>query len=359
MTDKKYDIVSSLVDDAAYGNINWYTISFLTPQSIDKLANVDIKAFKIHNGYNILELAEADAKKLKERDNKHDIYVCQTGKILSWDDSMRSESMEYDDEKMNDLEKTRRQNANKVNLMREQFKNEFKQAVPKHEERNISIRNKLRERLHKQGKLTKDEYEKMAETTKVVPETEKLKNEQDLIRSEMDAMDDTDFLTENLPVSLKYGCVTIYSPKKIGGLSTLCFKIRGLFENTRQLNKRVNELKKNSPHDNICTFEIGKWTGFSEYTEHEPSYMLKLLNYCMKMHEENMLENKREFETRKEEIQKKQELNPESIPSKTNKKRKIVSNDDSLTALDPVDQSGIEEIYNMINDPDLTNKFKL
>lgn len=126
MDNKKYNITSHLQDDAPYGDINWCTLSFFTPQKIEKLKYIDVMAFKIHNGYNTYELADDDAKSIKKLHDRHDVYISQMGKIYAWDDATKSDSIEYDDKKLNDLEKTRRQNIDRAKLMKEQLENEMK-----------------------------------------------------------------------------------------------------------------------------------------------------------------------------------------------------------------------------------------
>jgi len=48
----------------------------------------------------------------------------------------------------------------------------------------------------------------------------------------------TDYLDENTLIPFKFGLISIYSPKHIGGLKTFCFKIRGLFEIEKQMEKK-------------------------------------------------------------------------------------------------------------------------
>ena len=126
MPNKKYNIIEKIEDDAPFGNINCCTISFLTPQKIDSIKFLDVKGFRVHNGYNTHELANIDAKKIKDQKKNHDVYISELGKIYAWDDATKTDEVEYDDNKLNELEKTRRENIDKIKLMSEQFKNEYK-----------------------------------------------------------------------------------------------------------------------------------------------------------------------------------------------------------------------------------------
>lgn len=369
MNNKKYNILSSLISDAPYGNINWYSISFLTPQNIDKLKNIDIKAFKVHNGYNTTELANNDAKEMKKLYPNHDIYICETGKIYCWDDATKSDVVEYDDKKLNDLEKTRKQHIDTTLLMKEQFKGELK--TPKlnpQQEKKAALQKKMQERLYKKGLITLAELEKMQNLNINISKAKNINKELEVINEEIANMGSEDYLDENSPTGLKYGCITIYSPKRIGGLNTLCYKIRGLFDSTEQLNKRIAELKITHPHDNISSFEIGKWTGFSEYTAHEPEYMLKLLNYCMKSHNDNMAFEKQEFDKRTKSMQSQTQDDIEPArPSRVKgrckgkqaRKNKVEQVQSSkIKHMDETDKAGIDNILNIIKDDntrDITN----
>lgn len=377
MTEKKYNIITNIVDDGPHGNINWYTISFLTPQNIEKLKYTDIKAFKVHNGYNSYEIATSNAKEIKNYQSIHDVYVCQMGKIYAWDDVSRSESMEYDDEKLNDLEKTRKQNEDKVKLMRETFKNEFKtNSLAVEKTKADIVRKRLHRKLYQKGKITKSEYEKMTQTA-TVSDSDTVRKAMDLVNKEMETTNECDYLLENPPSALKYGCITIFSPKKIGGLQTLCYKLRGLYETPEKLRRRVNELQEIYQEDTVHTFEVGKWSAFSETANNDSGYMLKLLNYSMKCYIDNIESERVEFGKHQEQLKTNSDkpangtaeiINPnpslsrqtkrKNARSRTKKTNKTgLTNKSAESYLAPEHKEDIDNIYNIINDPELEGRY--
>src|SRR5580700_1979901 len=117
VNDRRYKIITTIEDDVPVGDVNWCTVSFLTPHKLEKLKFLDIMGFKIHNGYSNIELALDDAKKIKEKNKNHDVYISQLGKIYAWDDATKTDSIEYDNDKLNDLEKTRKENIDKIKLI--------------------------------------------------------------------------------------------------------------------------------------------------------------------------------------------------------------------------------------------------
>ncbi|BCS83114.1 hypothetical protein QLL95_gp1009 [Cotonvirus japonicus] len=317
----KYKIISSIEDDAPFGDVNLCTISFVTAEKIEKIKNLDIKAFKVHNGYTTLETANFDVKKLRTNNPNHDVYVSQIGKLYQWDDATKSDSIEYDDKKLNDLEKTRKENIDKVKLMQEQFNNEYKTIYANdNNNRTNNQKKKLRDKLYEKGCITKEEYDMIKKFDKSTNEIKDLAAMQTKIDQESSECSSVDYLDENPPTALKYGCITFYSPTSIKNLKNLCFKVRGLFETPRELNKRVAKLEKLYPNDKIYTFEIGKWCPYSE-TYTDLSVALKYTNYCMKIYLENLENEKEAFEKRKNDLQTKTE-NESNIIKASNRQQK-------------------------------------
>ncbi|AYV84992.1 MAG: hypothetical protein Satyrvirus2_3 [Satyrvirus sp.] len=369
---KKFNIINTIEDDAPHGDINWYTISFLTPQKINSMANLDVKGFKIHNGYNTMELAMNDAKKIKENNNSHDVYLAQMGKIYAWDDATRSDVVEYDNDKLNNLEKTRRENIDKVKLMGEQFKNEYKNIYADSNKERLDIqRKRIQKKLYDKGLITQKEYELMQEFDQPLNEISKIAADLDKMEKEMDECFKTDHLDENLPVGLKYGCITILIPREIGGLKTLCFKVRGLYETTTELNKRIGKIKSLNPNDKfrIYQFEIGKWCGFSEKDDSDFAIISKRLNYAMKNYIENVSHEREEFEKRTKSLQEKTkqeskmtQINNRREKRKAKKKASAIS-EPSLSvpsaSINPEDDDAIEKIINYLDDPDLRNRYPI
>ena len=380
MSDKKYTIITNIEDDAPYGNINWCTISFLTPEKIDSINFLDIKGFKVHNGFNTFELAKNDAKERKEKNKNHDVYLSQLGKIYGWDDATRTEEIEYGDDKLDELEKTRRENIDKIKLIKEQFKNEYKTLYANtNMDRMEQQRNKMKKKLYEKGLITKEEYEMIQEVNKPTNEIKDTALKMEKMNSEIDECFKTDYLDENEPTALKYGCATIFTPKHIGGLKTVIFKIRGLFQTQQELEKRINRLKKLYPNNRIHRFEVGKWCAYSDNDFADPEILLKQLNYAMKCYLDNMENEKENFEKRKQTLQDETE-NEAKLQKESNQRQKRkrtgkkiskkpgkeptapVSVEDKqyenipLVGI-PEDQDAIQKVINYLDDPELRNKF--
>lgn len=298
-TNKKYKIISNIRDDVPFGDINWYSISFLTPSKLPITKYLDVLGFKVHNGYNTTEIATEDIRKIKDRNKNHDVYLSQMGKLYAWDDSTKTDSVEYDDQKLNEMEETRRIQMDKIKLMTEQFKNECKFKHNNLENSRIGTgRKRIQKKLYDKGLITKQEYELMQKEDKPTKEIREMASILDKNNIEMEECFSTDYLDENEPIALQYGCLSIFSPKHIGGLKTLCFKIRGMFQTMDELNNRINKLKELYPDDRMYIFEIGKWCPFSENDEIEHTILLKQLNYSMKCHLDNVQTESNEFEKR-------------------------------------------------------------
>lgn len=302
MSNKRYEIISTIEEDAPFGYINWCTISFLTPQKINSLQHLDIKGFKVYNGYTTYELADIDSKKIKEKNSNHDIYLAQIGKLYQWDDQTKAETIEYDNKKLNELERTRQENMNKAKLIKKQFENEQRTSQPPTDTRMDKIKTRLHKKLYEKGLITRKEYEMLQEEKDNKPKKPNDEIEMDKIKTLIDECYNTDYLDESESVALKYGCITFYSPKWIGGLKALYFKIRGLFQTLDEANERVMELKKYYPLDRLYIFEIGKWCPFSEKECVDQVILLKELNYAMKIYLENLKQENEEYEKRKESL---------------------------------------------------------
>ena len=256
----------------------------------------------------------------------------------------------------------------------------------------------MQKRLYDKGLITKKEYEMMMEENKPTNEIREEAARRETIDAEIDECFKTDYLDENEPTGLKYGCMTIYSPKHIGGLSTLCFKVRGLFQTQSELVKRIRQLEKLYPNDRIYQFEVGKWCAFSEKDNVEPITLLKQLNYSMKCYLDNLSHEKEEFEKRKEKLMtktdqetkvtlannrrekrkerlqakkaaKKKDTNPSGIVEQASAptdiknpisdiKNVVPAVEDKITSMgNPEDDAAIMKILNYLDDPELRNKF--
>jgi len=320
--------------------------------------------------------------------------------LYGWDDATKVEEVEYDNQKLNDLEKTRRENMDKAKLVSEQFKNEFKTLHANvSDTRKTAQLKKMQQKLYEKGLITKKEFEMMQEENKPLNEIKEEAGYREKIDQEIIEAYKTDYLDENPPVALKFACITIFSPKNIGNLKTLCFKVRGLFQTPAQLTKRIKKLESLYPRDQIQKLDVGKWCGFTELNDVEDTVVLQQLNYAMKCHIENLEVEKEEFEKRKkkmvetnEQEQKLKKLenrkakrkearkakkdgtkapNDTNIKSDTNIQSEPVSSnvappktdvsnssDTPITYIgDPGDVEKITNIFNFLDDPELRNRF--
>ena len=361
----KYKIMTSIQDDAPFDNINWYTISFLTPKKLDRTKYLDVLGLKIHNGYNTGEMAEIDVKNIKTINKNHDVYVSASGKIYAWDDATKTDSIEYDDKKLNDLEKTRRENIDKVKLMQDQLKHEYRDIYANSaNDKMAEQRKRMQKKLYHKGLITKKEYDMIVESDKTAKEVKEEVAELDRIKKEMDECSNIDYLDENPPTALKYGCFTLYSPKHIKGLKTLCFKVRGLFQTVDECDKQISRLRDLYPNDRISKFEIGKWCVFSENDNIPPEELLKQLNYAMKCHLENMEKEKSEFEKRRDSMINKNKEQAE-ITKKINRKQKKRANKkicpsaetNTSTFGNEADDQAIQKMIDYLDDPETKDKF--
>lgn len=324
MSDKNYKIIKTLPADAPFGHVHWLTISFLTPQKIEKTKYLDVVGFKVYDGYSTESDANDDVKKIKAKNKYHDIFPIQMGKLYPWDDISKSEQIEYDDKDLNDLEKKRRENADKLKLMREQFKNEKSNFPPSmmnsgRNTKNNAVGNRMREELYKKGKITKREYELMQEKGKSLNEIKVEATERDRLASEADEAYKTDYLDVEEKKSLKYGLISIFTPKSVGNLKEPCFKVRGIFETKDERGERLKDLQKKYPDDRIFHFKLGKWFVYTDNNNLDGDTLLKQLNYAMKCHLKAIDLEGEAFEERKKKMV--QEANQESVAKKHLNKR--------------------------------------
>ena len=207
-TNHKYKIINTIQDDAPFGFINWYTVSFLSPQKMDKTKYLDVLGIKVHNGYSTLELANIDAQMIKDKKN-YDVYVAKMGSVHPWDDATKTDSIEYDNKKLNDLEKTRRENIDKIKLMGNQYKNEHQlNNTKKPNNQSDDIRKRLQKKLYKKGLITKQEYEIITDSGKSVKDINEIDISLNNTKKEINNITE-DYLDENDPIALQYGCLSV------------------------------------------------------------------------------------------------------------------------------------------------------
>jgi hypothetical protein len=140
----------------------------------------------------------------------------------------------------------------------------------------------------------------MQARNKPLNEIKEIANAKEKIIPEIDTAWSIDYLDENEKVALKFGCMSIFTPKRVGNLNTICFKIRGMFETPEELAERIENLKKKYPHDPIQQFDVGLWSVDTDVETLSNEERLKQLNYAMKCHLDNMVTEAEEFEKRRD-----------------------------------------------------------
>jgi hypothetical protein len=370
--EQKYKVfIDTIKSDAPHGHINFVTLSFITPQNVPKTKYVDIRGFKIYGGYNNEELAKDAGRKIKAANPNHNVFVAQLGQLYDWDNVNNTDEIDYDDPKQNAIEKNRRADADKTRLIKQQYANEIQHAHQSQQSsRKRQINAKLAKKLHDKGLLTRSETEREANrqierSTKNSQEEQAKEDCQKEMDEAMDEMYKTDYLDVDQGSSLKYGCISFYSPKRIGGLKQLCFKVRCICENQDQLQKRIQALKKSTPNEPLAIFEVGKWHPYHETVDNLTEDALKQLNYCMYHYIESIKIEAQEFEARKEaEMKKAAEKNAEtkaktsdSIEGETSVSTKLV--DRFMETLKPQQQVAINDLMAYLDDPELRNRTKV
>ena len=247
----------TISNDAPHGDINWLTMSFLTPDKITGMANTGILGFRVYDGYTTLEMADLDAKRIAAENINHDIYVTQMGRIHAWDDSEYSENVEYRDPELNELQRRHQKN----------IANAASQGIPTHHSKPVEL----------------------APLDTTILQLALPHQDQDYLVKQSDTSS-----------ALNYGCITIYSPRHIHGLARTCFKIRGLYEDLVQAQTRAASLKQRYPHDNIYIFQVGLWSAYDDDYTCKPETSIIKLNYCMMRYNQYIAQSHQEFQARKQ-----------------------------------------------------------
>lgn len=302
MTDKKCIKLDTIVDDAPFGSINWYSISFITPQKIEKCLMFDVIGFKVHNGYIDKDCAMDDVAKIRKKSDVDNIYLCKMGAICAWDNDAYADEVEYGIKKLNKYEKSYREQQDKLDLVKKQLESEYNtkktKICPTNKNDKIQkIRDRMRMKLYKEGKITKHELDAL--TNKPQPISEALKNvmKPEEIITEASNNFTTDYLDSNSPVAFKYGCISIYCPKRIIGLKTLCYKVRGLFETREQALKRAKKIQSMYPHDVLSIFTVGDWCPYSTDIQ-DMNVLAPQLNLARKLYLDDLRQKDIEFAER-------------------------------------------------------------
>lgn len=339
------NFVSEIKNDAPYSNIKYISMSFLTPNKIKGAENFNTYGFKIFDGYVNENDASNDVEIIKKSNKYNDIFVADVGKIYAWDDIDSAYSIRYDDPRMDELEKKRRENQDKSQMLMEQTYNE--KIIPKKNNRNM---NNYREILRKKYNSKQKTKNVPSQTTESIKQ-DVMDDNYKLIEEEYK----NDHLSEYNGSGFKYGCMSVYIPEtmdvpgKIKGLKKMIFKIRGIEETIDDINERVNRLKKISPRDNIYVFEIGKWIPLN-FVNMNSERQLMELNYIMKKNIDNIEKENIEFEKRKEEsINKNKTENMETIKDETEKISVKTERIIPDVVINPDDEENINDMLEYIN----------
>ena len=170
----------------------------------------------------------------------------------------------------------------------------------------------------------------MQDRNKPLNEIKEVAGEKEKMQNEIDTTWSTDYLDENGKVALKCGCLSIFTPRRVGNLNTICFKIRGLFESEEDLADRIENLKKKYPHDPIQRLDVGLWCVDTDVASLSNEDRLKQLNYAMKCHIDNLATETEEFEKRRENMVSEAE-NHAKVTSINNKKARRKAKKEALT----------------------------
>lgn len=309
MSGKKLTAIK-IGDDAPPNHFTDYTISFLSaPKSskkpvipdevplwqerrkqVDLLQALDIAGFRVYGGYMDKEAAMDDSATIKSNLTvSHDVFLGKTGKVHPWNDLESVETIVYDNKKMNDLEKTRREKDDKMRLLKRQMENE---APSKPTERPSATMARLRRKLHEKGMIDASALQ----ITRTRPgSTVDLSQHQ----TEIEECYQTDHLDSVPCRGLEWGLISFYSPRHIVGLESFCYKIRGLFETQQDAMKRKKKLEEMHPSERIYLFPLGTWCPYTDDYLMDGETQLKRLNFMMKDHIDSIVRENVEFEERK------------------------------------------------------------
>lgn len=374
MSNKKYVKLDTITDDAPFGTVGWYSISFITPSKIEKCLMFDVIGFKVHNGYIDNESAIDDISKLRKRSDLDNIYLCKMGAISAWDDDLYADSVDYGIKKLNNYEKKHRENQDKLEMVKKQLNSEYKTKASKthpnnEANRKMKVINRMRTKMYNQGKITKDELDALNNNPKPISDALKNVMTKEEIITASDLEYTTDWLEPNPPVAFKYGCISIFCPKKIAGLKTLCFKVRGLFETQDQAIKRAKKIQSIHPHDTVSIFPVGLWCPYSS-TDLDFNILAKQLNLARKLYLDDVKEKEIEFKERAEKMiaaNKKHAESQKSTVSNTNSEsvdtpQTTQSNDtdngEYVKYGTDEDTRSIIKIYEYLHEAELLGKYK-
>merc|ERR1711904_94597 len=129
--------IDYLTEDDVIKSQQFVCLSFLSPEGI---SNCKIRGLKVRGVYATYEEATERAKRLRDSDKYHHVFVGEVGKWLPWDPEPNEETVKdqnYAENQLNDLMKSYRENQQAAKTYEKQRKNEM---IEKNIEHNLKNR---------------------------------------------------------------------------------------------------------------------------------------------------------------------------------------------------------------------------
>ncbi len=275
-------------DDGTPNNQLYFVCSIIDS---NKLSNCKVKnmiAFKCNGVFATDQMAEKLCIELKNKNKKIDNIIGETGRRHPFDVE-KAEETEYQNQKLNKLSKRFQENREKLNLIKDQFKNE---ALNKNLDANFRKAQQL-ERMRKKAGIDTAVNER------------KIGMDYELTKEDLELIDETnkvDYLDETNKTE-SYVIFTPYLNTQYANLDEPSFKIRGEFSDIGEGSRGKNymdKLKHDFPHDTIGWLKVGFWSPiYLDDTEDSPEMQIKKLNYVMKCYLEDFELAQKEHEERK------------------------------------------------------------
>lgn len=358
-----------------------FTISFLDSNTYPELTNYNILSFKVYNAYTDSTEAQSDAKNIRENITNHDIFVGKIGCIHNWNDVQTVDDVIYGVEKLDAMEKKKKENDNTKKIVTEQYKTELNNFRSQfdinanNKKKVIDRQNILRSILHDRGTMTNSEienYNKIAESYNLATESSKPTSELD---EEAKKYSDTDYLDVFENPTYNFGIISIYTPKILKGLTQPVFKIRGLYQERDPNNPTLTQKKLDIINDKDgelkrfnFIFQVGYWTPHCFETKDDAILSETRLNYLMKFHLDQIKKDQERINNEIEQAKNNSKKASKKLRKKDKKNTTTI--DDTPKTSTPVedeifkdigteeDKQIIDEIAEYLKEPELLDKFK-
>lgn len=124
-----------------------------------------------------------------------------------------------------------------------------------------------------------------------------------------------DYLTEDDPIQNQlWVCLSFVSPEGIKNCNIRGLKIRGVFANREEADKRANELQKIDPDFHVFVGEVGKWLPWDPdpNSVEDSVYAEDQLNDLVKGYKDNLKKTKEMEKQRKEDMIKQAAMNEQN-----------------------------------------------